>query len=35
VIGVRAIHGWSWARASAACAVAVIVPVVIGVLLSS
>ena len=35
VIGVRAVHGWTWARAGAACAVAVIVPVVIGFVLSS
>jgi hypothetical protein len=35
VIGVRAVHGWTWARASAACAVALLVPVVIAVLFSS
>ena len=33
VIGVRAVHGWTWARAGAACALAVVVPVVLGVLL--
>lgn len=35
VIGVRAVHGWTWARAGAACALAVIVPLVVGLLLSS
>ena len=35
VIGVRAVHGWTWARAGAACALAVVVPVVLGLLFSS
>ena len=35
VIGVRAVHGWTWARAGAACALAVVAPVVVGLLLSS
>jgi hypothetical protein len=35
VIGVRAVHGWTWARAGAACALAVVTPVVVGLLLSS
>jgi hypothetical protein len=29
VVGVRAVHAWTWARASAACALAVAAPVVI------
>ena len=29
VIGVRAVHGWTWARAGAACALAIVVPVVL------
>jgi hypothetical protein len=28
VIGVRSVHGWTWARAVAACAIALVVPVV-------
>jgi hypothetical protein len=35
VVGVRAVHGWTWARASAACALAVVVPVVLAVLFSA
>jgi hypothetical protein len=35
VIGVRAVHGWTWARAGAACALAVAAPVVVGLLLSA
>jgi hypothetical protein len=30
VIGVRAVHGWTWARAGSAVAVALGVPVLIG-----
>ncbi len=29
VIGVRAVHGWTWARAGAACTLAIVVPVVL------
>jgi hypothetical protein len=32
VLGVRAVHGWTWARAGAACALAIIVPALIGLL---
>jgi hypothetical protein len=32
VIGVRAVHGWTWARAGAACAVAIAVPILIALL---
>jgi hypothetical protein len=35
VIGVRAVHGWTWARAAAACALALIAPVVLALLLRS
>ena len=35
VIGVRAVHGWTWARAGAACALAVVIPVAVGLALSS
>jgi hypothetical protein len=34
VIGVRSVHGWTWARAAGACALAVAVPLVVGLLLS-
>jgi hypothetical protein len=34
VVGVRAVHGWTWARAGAACAFAVIVPVGLNLLFS-
>jgi hypothetical protein len=34
VIGVRAVHGWTWARAVAACALALVVPALIGLALS-
>jgi len=30
VIGVRAVHGWTWARAAAACVLALAAPVAIG-----
>jgi hypothetical protein len=30
VLGVRAVHGWTWARAGAACALAIVAPVLIG-----
>jgi hypothetical protein len=33
--GVRAVHGWTWARAGAACAFGVAAPVVVAVVLSS
>ncbi len=35
VLGVRAVHGWTWARAAAACAFAIIGPVAVGLVLSS
>jgi hypothetical protein len=35
VIGVRAVHGWTWARAAAACALALAGPVVLALVLSS
>lgn len=35
VIGVRAVHGWTWARAAAACALALVAPVVVGLVLAS
>jgi hypothetical protein len=34
VIGVRAVHGWTWGRAAAACALAIAVPTAVAVLLS-
>ena len=34
VVGVRAVHGWTWARAAAACALAIVVPTLVGILLS-
>jgi hypothetical protein len=30
VTGVRAVHGWSWGRAGAACALAIVTPVALG-----
>jgi hypothetical protein len=33
VLGVRAVHGWTWARAGAACALAIAVPTLLGLLL--
>jgi hypothetical protein len=33
VVGVRAVHAWTWARAGAACALAVAVPLVIALVL--
>jgi Yip1 domain len=30
VIGVRAVHGWTWARAGAACVLALMAPAVVG-----
>ncbi|NUR74700.1 MAG: YIP1 family protein [Thermoleophilia bacterium] len=33
VAGVRAVHGWTWGRAAAACAFAVVAPVVVTLLL--
>ena len=35
VIGVRAVHGWTWARAAAACALSLVAPVVLALLVSS
>ena len=35
VIGVRSVHGWTWARSAAACAFAVVAPVVVGLLLTT
>jgi hypothetical protein len=35
VIGVRAVHGWTWARAAAACALALVAPIVLALLVSS
>jgi hypothetical protein len=35
VIGVRAVHGWTWARAGAACLLAIVVPALIGLALSA
>jgi len=35
VIGVRAVHGWTWGRAGAACAPAVLGPLALGLVLSS
>jgi hypothetical protein len=35
VIGVRAVHGWTWARAGAACALALLAPVALALLLTS
>jgi hypothetical protein len=35
VVGVRSVHGWTWARAAAATVLALVVPVAIGVVLGS
>ena len=35
VIGVRAVHGWTWARAAAACALALVAPVALALVFSS
>lgn len=35
VVGVRAVHGWTWARALCACGIALVAPVVLALLLSS
>jgi len=35
VIGVRAVHGWTWGRAGAACALAILAPVAAGLVLTS
>jgi hypothetical protein len=35
VVGVRAVHGWTWGRAAAACALALVAPVVLALVLSS
>lgn len=34
VTGVRAVHGWTWSRAAAACALALAVPTLLGVVLA-
>ncbi len=33
VVGVRAVHGWTWGRAGAACALAIVVATLLGLLL--
>jgi hypothetical protein len=35
VVGVRAVHGWTWARSLAACALALAAPLAVGVALSA
>jgi hypothetical protein len=35
VIGVRAVHGWTWARAATACVLALVAPVALALLLRS
>ena len=35
VIGVRAVHGWTWGRAVAACALAIVAPALLGLALSA
>jgi hypothetical protein len=35
VVGVRAVHGWTWARALAACGLAVVLPAVLAVALAA
>jgi hypothetical protein len=35
VVGVRAVHGWTWARAAAACAIALVAPVAFALVLSA
>jgi hypothetical protein len=35
VIGVRAVHGWTWARAASACALALVAPVALALVLST
>lgn len=35
VVGVRGVHGWTWARAAGACALAVAAPIVLALALSS
>jgi hypothetical protein len=35
VIGVRAVHGWTWARAGAACALALVAPVALALVIST
>ena len=35
VTGVRAVHGWTWGRAGAACVLAIVVPALIGLALSA
>jgi len=35
VVGVRTVHGWTWARAGALCAIAVVAPIAVALLLRS
>jgi hypothetical protein len=35
VVGVRAVHGWTWARAAGACALALVAPVALALAISS
>jgi hypothetical protein len=35
VIGVRAVHGWTWGRALAGCALALVAPVLLAVVLAT
>jgi hypothetical protein len=35
VVGVRAVHGWTWARAAAACGLALVAPVLVGLAIGS
>ena len=35
VVGVRSVHGWTWARAAAACTFAIATPIVVGLLLTT
>jgi hypothetical protein len=35
IVGVRAVHGWTWARALAACALALAAPLAVGLVLSA
>jgi hypothetical protein len=35
VAGVRAVHGWTWARATAACTLAIVAPVLVGLVAAS
>jgi hypothetical protein len=35
VVGIRSVHGWSWARAVATAALALVAPVAVGIALAS